>query len=186
MPNMQARQWNYARCDGSQTGFPILTYVGTTDLQAGFRGDNHNVVGFAHVDGPGRRIAYADVYTKRSNRNVIQECDIRIDYYEDHDNHSEFDVPRLAQHEGYCLQDTLTHEFGHWVKLNDVVDNPECNPGGLRVCLDYYWYTMNECVQTDEHHREDLHATWYMYNGANPAPSVIGFSPADQHAAKLS
>ncbi len=182
-----ATQWNDAMCNGQQTGFPELVLLGTTNLIAG-NGDNLNVVGFAHVDGPGGKIAFADIFTTANDDNVIEECDIRLDYYEDHDTHDEWNNPRPSDQIGHCTRDTITHEFGHWIKLNDVSDNNRCRSGNGNFCPQYYWYTMHGCPAKDEHHREtlhdaDIHAAWRMYNGAAPAPSAIRFPPAVQHTA---
>ena len=177
-----ARQWNDARCNGQRTGFPPLSYNGTTSIQAGRRGYNQNIVGFAHVDGPGRRLAQADIITHRTDNNRIVEAHIRLDYYEDHDAHSEWDRPRPRDQIGHCIRDTLTHEFGHWVQLNDVRHTTRNCPGSGHVCSGYRWYTMNNCVEKDQHFREDLHtadkhAAWYTYNRSNPAPRAIFDAP---------
>lgn len=181
-----ARQWNNARCNGVATGFPVLVFGGETDDEAGFLGDGKNVIGFAYVDGPGKTIAMVDVFTTYADPNTIIECDTRLDYYEDHDNHSEFSVPRLPQHRGFCIQDTLTHEFGHWGQLNDLIWDPLANPGGLRVCPQYRVYTMNGTEAQDTHFREslyegDVYGMWKMYNGATPAPAFIRFPAAERH-----
>lgn len=172
-----AQQWNDARCAGQPTGFPPLSYAGTTDLEAGREGYHENIVGFAYVDGAGGKIAYADIITSPTDDNTIVECHIRLDYYEDHDTHSEFTGRRPSNQRGFCLWDTLTHEFGHWIQLNDVRDDPRCK-GSNPVCLDYYFYTMNNCTGKDTHHREslhdaDIHAAWYTYNRGDPAPQAI-------------
>ena len=50
------------------------------------------------------------------------------------------------------------------------------------MCSGYRLYTMNNCVEKDQHFREDLHtadkhATWYTYNRSNPAPRAIFDAP---------
>ena len=171
-----ADEWNDARCDTEDTGFPELRFLGTTNAMAG-NTDNLNVVGFAYVDGPGGKLAYDD---------VIEECDVKLDYYHDHDTHDEWNNPRPRSQIGYCTRDTITHELGHWIKLNDVTDRDTCRTGTGQYCMDYFFYTMHGCPEKDQHHREtlhdaDIHGAWLMYNGAAPAPSAIKFPPAEQH-----
>ena len=135
-----------------------------------------NVVGFAYIDGDGGRISQADVFKRRGNNRVIIEADIRLDYYEDFDTHAEFDTPRLRSQIGFCIRDTLTHEFGHWVQLNDVRLHSRCGLG--HICSRYVPYTMQNCFSEDQHHREtlydaDKHSAWYTYNRSNRAPQGI-------------
>lgn len=179
-----AGTWNAARCNSKKTGFPFLVYGGTTNIEAG-RG-SENIIGFAYVDGDGGKLAFADVIKNRSN--TIIQAHVRLDYYHDHDPHSDWDRPRPRADIGHCLLDTITHELGHWVQLNDVHSDLRCRPPNP-ICMDYYFYTMHGCPEKDEHRRETLHdadidATWSMYNGANLAPQAQVFQRS-QHTASV-
>ena len=183
-----AQQWNNASCGSQDTGFPTLDYQGTTSLVAGNR-DDDNVIGFAHVDGPDGEGAHADVMTASNNNTVIVECDIRIDYYDDHETHANLQPPTLET--GYCLQETTTHELGHWVQLGDVRTSDRCGSPGSHICPAYWKYTMQNCFEKDQHHRESLHdadkySAWYTYhpNQPSPAPGWIREMPPPADSAE--
>lgn len=159
-----AQQWNNVTCkNGNPTGFPVLEYDGLTNKDAGKK-DNTCVVGFARIDGVNGLPAHVDYWTRSGDPNTLIECDMRFDYEDDFETHDDLQPPTTV--DGFCIQDTATHEFGHFGLLNDVRPHNRCGSG--HDCSRYQPYTMQNCFEFDQHFRESIHggdelALWWNY-----------------------
>ena len=90
--------------------------------------DGESIVGWYDLDADNPDFtANADI-TVQANTNRIIEADIQLNYY------SPFTTHANANNTTYCLRNTLTHEFGHWLGLGDVRPQHEC--------AEYQHYTM--------------------------------------------
>ena len=81
-------------------------------------------------------IAEAWIWTYDDDWDRVEEADIGFNYYAPLDRHGYTDDSE------YCIRDVATHEFGHWVVLEDVLEAHNCSA--------YEEYTMWEEGFTDE------------------------------------
>ncbi|MBI1930121.1 T9SS type A sorting domain-containing protein [Candidatus Poribacteria bacterium] len=154
------RYWNGSQYVQGWDGYNVISYQ--DDLEPG-------VVARAHPK------SYGAINPQR-----LMECDIGLNYwYFTFQTHGGF----FYGYE-YCLRDTLTHEFGHWVNLKDLY--PKTNPPpGKSGCDEYQPYTMYYISPPNTHIREDLYdgdiiGLNYMYNVfPSPAPP-IPFHPIEE------
>ena len=161
-----AQIWNNVRCkNGNPTGFPVLEYKADTDSDPGDE-DGKCVVGFAYLDGVDGKAAYVDKWFKTGDPNRLIECDLTFDYEDDHETHADLQPPTTVT--GFCMREVATHEFGHFALLNDVRPHGRCGTSGSHTCPGYRWYTMQNCLEQDQHFRESTHggdelALWWNY-----------------------
>ena len=80
-------------------------------------GDDDNVVGWYPLSSTNTDFTANAAIRVQSNTTRIIEVDLQLNYY------SPFSTHENASVSTYCLRNTLTHEFGHWLGLGDV------NPG---------------------------------------------------------
>ena len=93
-------------------------------------------------------------------------------------------APHSAQRDDmFCLQNILTHEFGHWIRLLEADAEGE-------DCDDYADYTMFNDAGPGIHYQEDLacedeYCAWYTYNEmrwttTNNMPPPSNNAPTDE------
>lgn len=135
--------WSDLTFNGDDIEFS-LHYDGTTYETPGGNSDGENTIGWVTLgsdeDAP---LAYTYVYLHPTDSSRIIECDLGFNYYQPFDEHNDVDPDE------YCLLDVATHEFGHWVSLNDLDIYSGCYSS-------YRFYTMWHKIGKDEHWRESL------------------------------
>ena len=63
----------------------------------------------------------------------------------------------------YCLRNVVTHEFGHFVKLQDVGYGSACDDGYQNYTM---WYSTSKGEDKKETLEcEDKHGVYQMYHG---------------------
>ena len=120
--------------------------------------DGVNVVAYGHLPwSAGNRIAgrvYYDHYdAPYSNR--IKECDMRLNYYAPFDKH-----PHVGPGE-LCIRNIAAHEFGHFLKLNDLKTTHGCTTPYSRYTMWGYWTYADHDMESLE--CEDKWAAYYKY-----------------------
>lgn len=148
-------QWSRVQFNNETVNFE-LRYVGRTGRSPGYK-DGWNVVDWGPVD-PGYVAALTRRWYSPANPKRIIEVDTMFNYYHPYRAHGQT-VPGTI-----CLRDVATHEFGHWVELNDVGDDPE-----EKGVVAYERYTMYYYTRSNYHGRESLecedkYGLWYTYN----------------------
>ncbi|MCP8321864.1 MAG: hypothetical protein H3Z52_13155 [archaeon] len=101
----------------SETSYAVFLYRGTTTKSAGIR-DNYNVVAWGYYY---RRSAIAVTYIWYRGSRIL-ETDTKMNTY--------YSWSLSGATGKMDVQNIMTHEFGHWVGLNDLYSN------------DDYWLTM--------------------------------------------
>ena len=147
-----------------------LDYIGTT-YRSPTSVDTWNVVGWTgslpwnDSTNTGTLARVNHVFASDRPDEIV-EADVLVNYYAPLAPHS------TADYDEYCMLNTLTHEFGHFIRLKDV------DPRNPRHCDAYADYTMfndaglGVCYQEDLA-CEDIYGAWYTYNDmywGNPAP----------------
>ena len=153
-----AAAWSRVNFKGVEIRFELKN-KGSTEQTPEYQGDDVNTIGWGHHDSG----VLAEVFTVTDSHddNLIIEQDMLVNYYEDFANHSD-DTDQT-----YCLQEVLTHEFGHFVRLEDVQDGIPSSDD----CVHYAHFTMFEEAEMDnEVHTketlacEDKYGLWYTYH----------------------
>ena len=159
--------------EGERVNFE-LDYIGST-YRSPTSVDAWNVVGWGSLPwdesiNEGIPAAVYHVYS-RNRSNQIVEADMVVNYYVPFAPHA------TADYDNFCLQNILTHEFGHFIRLTDV--HPYYDQ-----CNAYEDYTMFNDAGLGVHYQEDLacedeYGAWYTYNEmrwGNAAP-LASFNP---------
>jgi hypothetical protein len=131
-----------------------LLYAGQTGRNPGDN-DDWNVIGWG-IPYDDRQPAETSYWGSGLQ---LFECDIIFNYHKPFAPHS---PPGTFPTDKYCIRNSATHEFGHWVQLKDV--------SAFRA-QDYDHYTMcNDPPRPVNTHSqeslecEDKYGLWYTYN----------------------
>ena len=121
--------------------------------------DDYSVVGWYPLDDLNTDNTANAPITIENNTNRIIEADIQLNYYLPFTTHAN------ATNDTYCLRNTLTHEFGHWLGLGDVKESHNCD--------EYEHYTMWQPpvkVNCDKESLscEDIWGAKYLYGTTGP------------------
>lgn len=91
-----------------------FSYTGTTDRNPdvwdiNYRSDGYSDIGFSNRGDTGK---IAGTRVSPDDSAIITEADVTLNIY--------YEFTTTGESEKYDLQDVLTHEFGHWLKLDDL------------------------------------------------------------------
>ena len=113
--------WTSIWFDGDNVDFR-LSYQGACD-ESPDEEDQKNVVGWGVL--PANKAGKARLWIIHSQQKIV-EADMILNYYLNWDYHNQTDNTE------YCIRNTATHEFGHFLGLLDVYN----------TCTEYSRYTM--------------------------------------------
>jgi len=131
------------------------TYMGTTNRTAIVR-DGYNVVSWGNIDGPGKTLARTRYWYRTATRLLI-EFDILFDGNETWSTTGEPDK--------YDVQNVGTHEVGHTLVLNDLVD-----PADSEETMYYISYPGETKKRTL--HTGDIEGIRFIYTGSIVAYTI--------------
>ena len=129
-----ASYWHRLEYDGEIAEIGLVRNNQYTDRRPNRR-DGYNVVGWGRLDWEeGDRVGGACYRRWYDGTKRLYDCDIIINYQAPFDTHGNVDSDEI------CLRNTATHEFGHFIGLEDLV--PRYVGGRRRHCSEYERYTM--------------------------------------------
>ena len=136
-----AEEWSEIEINAETVAF-ILDRTGYASGILPEVGDDMNVVGWypLSANNPGFT-ANAAIRVQPGTTRII-EADLQFNY------HSPFSTHENASVTTYCLRNTLTHEFGHWLGLGDL--------NSTHNCSEYEHYTMWQLPALGSCEKEDL------------------------------
>ena len=141
-----ASYWHRIEFNGEIVAFGLVRNGQTTTTWDPFVRDDHNVVGWGELDWNNhRKVTGAARIWSNSSTGEIYEIDTKINYYAPFDTHGNVDDDE------YCIRNTATHEFGHWIALKDLKPKPNNTH-----CADYERYTMWQPGAIGSHDKETL------------------------------
>ncbi len=140
--NYAASYWDSIEHDGQIVNFE-LDYEMHTVTQHPWTKDGDNVVGWGNLpwNDEVKITAKALLWPHDDDDSEIVEAGITFNYYVPWGTHAD------KEDDEYYLRNTATHEFGHWVGLDDLVPNGHCQ--------DYERFTMWQPSATN-HDKETL------------------------------
>ena len=144
-----ASRWSRIGYLNSRIRFKV-SQEGITNISAGQR-DTYNVVSWVDYLPWGENNQYigarAHVYFFDDDFDRIQEADIGFNYYAPYDRHG------YTADDEICIREVATHEFGHWIFLEDLLASDDPNDPH---CWIYEEYTMWGSIGYNEHDKETL------------------------------
>lgn len=140
-----ASYWHRIEFNGQIVAFGLVRN-GLTTTRMPFVRDNYNVVGWGSLSWTRTKkvTGTAKIWVNRTT-GEIYEIDTKINYYAPFNTHGNVGPDE------YCIRNTATHEFGHWISLKDL--KPKANN---THCRDYERYTMWQPSAMNNHDKETL------------------------------
>ena len=140
--NEAAKTWSGIKVDAQTVAFYLKKSNTRVFGILPEAGDDMNIVGWYPLDDVNRNAtANTAVRVKPGTKRII-EVDLQLNYYAPLSTHAK-DTDKT-----YCMRNTLTHEFGHWLGLGDVKPQHQCDQ--------YKHYTMWQPPSLTTCDKEDL------------------------------